>query len=133
LLWRKHAVYLAKRRETFGEAVEGGQIMMTATGKGRAFPRAACVFKHRVPDPESVERKALRGCLSTLGFDSPCKTSRAMLFSPDGANGTIGRAEMIAHVAAIAAATDLPVRRGFGKRLWRTNRGTVSGNESGLR
>lgn len=59
-----------------------------------------------IPNPWDVGTARL---LSGLGFEALATTSAGYAFSVGRRDNTIGRDEMIAHAAAIAAATDLPV------------------------
>jgi len=68
-----------------------------------------------LPNPWDVGTARL---LAALGFEALATTSAGYAFTAGQRDNTIRREEMIAHVAAIAAATDLPVsgdlENGFG-------------------
>lgn len=68
-----------------------------------------------IPNPWDVGTARL---LAALGFEALATTSAGYAFSVGQRDNTVGRDEMIAHVAAIASATDLPVsadlENGFG-------------------
>jgi len=68
-----------------------------------------------IPNPWDVGTARL---LARLGFEALATTSAGYAFSVGQRDNTIGRDEMMAHVAAIASATDLPVsadlENGFG-------------------
>jgi 2-methylisocitrate lyase-like PEP mutase family enzyme len=59
-----------------------------------------------IPNPWDVGTARL---LARLGFEALATTSAGYAFSVGRRDGKIGREEMLAHVAAIAEATDLPV------------------------
>ena len=59
-----------------------------------------------IPNPWDVGTARL---LSHLGFEALATTSAGYAFSAGRSDGSIRRDDMLAHVAAIAAATDLPV------------------------
>ena len=89
---------------------------MTQSEKGRAF-RA---LHHRdqafiIPNPWDAGTARL---LAALGFEALATTSAGYAFSAGRPDNTTTREEMMTHVAAIAAATDLPVsgdlENGFG-------------------
>jgi 2-methylisocitrate lyase-like PEP mutase family enzyme len=81
--------------------------MRTQAEKGRAFralherPTAFVI-----PNPWDVGTARL---LAQLGFEALATTSAGYAFSVGRADNTIQRSEMLAHVAAIASATNLPV------------------------
>ena len=68
-----------------------------------------------IPNPWDAGTARL---LARLGFEALATTSAGYAFSVGQRDNTIGRDQMIAHVAAIAAATDVPVsadlENGFG-------------------
>jgi 2-methylisocitrate lyase-like PEP mutase family enzyme len=90
--------------------------MRTQAEKGRAF-RALHESESAfiIPNPWDVGTARL---LATLGFEALATTSAGFAFSTGQRDNTIGREKMIAHVAAISSATDLPVsadlENGFG-------------------
>jgi 2-methylisocitrate lyase-like PEP mutase family enzyme len=90
--------------------------MRTQAEKGRLFR----VLHERdgafiIPNPFDVGTARL---LARLGFEALATTSAGYAFSVGRRDNTVGRDEMMAHVAAIASATDLPVsadlENGFG-------------------
>src|SRR5437899_404530 len=90
---------------TFGPKRMGN--MLTQAEKGAAFrglhERAGAFI---IPNPWDVGTARL---LARLGFEALATTSAGYAFSVGKQDGTIGRDEMLAHVAAIVSATDLPV------------------------
>lgn len=90
--------------------------MNTQETKGRVFwklhERDAAFI---IPNPWDVGTARL---LAHLGFEALATTSAGYAFSVGQRDNTIGRDEMMAHAAAMAAATDLPVSadlaNGFG-------------------
>src|SRR5258708_2412451 len=90
--------------------------MKIQTEKGIAFrelhEREAAFI---IPNPWDIGTARL---LAHIGFEALATTSAGYAFSVGQTDGTIERDEMINHVAAIAAATDLPVsadlENGFG-------------------
>lgn len=81
--------------------------MPTQAEKGTAF-RA---LHHRdrafiIPNPWDVGSARL---LAHMGFEALATTSMGYAFSVGKTDGAVGRDEMIRHVAAMAAGTDLPV------------------------
>ena len=89
---------------------------MTQAEKGRAF--RALHERERafiIPNPWDAGTARL---LAHLGFEALATTSAGYAFSVGQRDNTIDRNEMMAHVAAIASATDLPVsadlENGFG-------------------
>jgi 2-methylisocitrate lyase-like PEP mutase family enzyme len=90
--------------------------MLTQAEKGRAFralhERAGAFI---IPNPWDVGTARL---LAKLGFEALATTSAGYAFSAGRQDGTVGRDAMLVHVAALAAATDLPVsadlENGFG-------------------
>src|SRR5215475_11598742 len=81
--------------------------MSTQNEKGKAF-RA---LHHRdrafiIPNPWDIGTARL---LAKLGFEALATTSAGYAFSVGRPDYRIGRDEMLTHVGAIAAATDLPV------------------------
>lgn len=89
---------------------------MTQAEKGRVFYEL-----HKrdqafiIPNPWDVGTARI---LAHLGFEALATTSAGYAFSVGKRDGTIGRNEMMAHVAAISSGTDLPVsadlENGFG-------------------
>jgi 2-methylisocitrate lyase-like PEP mutase family enzyme len=90
--------------------------MVTQAEKGKAF-RALHEQDGAfiIPNPWDVGTARL---LASLGFEALATTSAGYAFSVGQRDNTIGRDEMMAHVAAIVSATDLPVsadlENGFG-------------------
>ena len=90
--------------------------MRTQAEKGRAF-RALHERDHAfiIPNPWDAGTARL---LAHLGFEALATTSAGFAFSVGQRDNTIERDAMMAHVSAIAAATDLPVsgdlENGFG-------------------
>jgi 2-methylisocitrate lyase-like PEP mutase family enzyme len=92
--------------------------MPTQSEKGAAFralhERDSAFI---IPNPFDVGTACL---LARLGFEALATTSAGFAFSAGRQDGTVGRDQMMAHVAAIAAATDLPVsadlENGFGDK-----------------
>jgi 2-methylisocitrate lyase-like PEP mutase family enzyme len=90
--------------------------MLTQAEKGQAFralhERESAFI---IPNPWDVGTARL---LAGLGFEALATTSAGYAFSVGQRDNTIGRDQMLAHVAAIVAATDLPVsadlENGFG-------------------
>src|SRR5437016_11447048 len=90
--------------------------MLTQAEKGRAFralhERSGAFI---IPNPWDIGTARL---LAHLGFDALATTSAGYAFSAGQRDNTIKREEMMAHVSAIVAATDLPVsadlEKGFG-------------------
>ena len=90
--------------------------LLTQAEKGQAFwalhQRDSAFI---IPNPWDVGTARL---LAELGFEALATTSAGYAFSVGQQDSTIGREETIAHVAAIASATDLPVsadlENGFG-------------------
>jgi 2-methylisocitrate lyase-like PEP mutase family enzyme len=90
--------------------------MVTQTEKGRAF--RALHERDRafiIPNPWNIGTARL---LAHLGFEALATTSAGYAFSMGQRDYAIGRDEMMAHVSAVALATDLPVsadlENGFG-------------------
>src|SRR5580692_349301 len=90
--------------------------MLTQAEKGLAF--RALHERERafiIPNPWDAGTARL---LAHLGFEALATTSAGYAFSVVQRDNTIDRNEMMAHVAAIASATDLPVsadlENGFG-------------------
>src|SRR5258707_9120696 len=89
---------------------------MTQAEKGRAF-RALHERDHAflIPNPWDVGTARM---LAHLGFEALATTSAGFAFSAGQRDNTVGRDRMMAHVAEIAAATELPVsadlENGFG-------------------
>jgi 2-methylisocitrate lyase-like PEP mutase family enzyme len=92
------------------------QIMLTQAQKGIAF-RALHERKGAfiIPNPWDVGSARL---LAHLGFEALATTSAGYAFSIGKQDNAVGRDAMLAHAAAIAAATDLPasadLENGFG-------------------
>jgi 2-methylisocitrate lyase-like PEP mutase family enzyme len=90
--------------------------MLTQIEKGAAF-HALHMRDHAfiIPNPWDVGSAHL---LAQMGFEALATTSAGYAFSLGKRDGAIGRAETMAHVAAIVAATGLPVsadlENGFG-------------------
>jgi 2-methylisocitrate lyase-like PEP mutase family enzyme len=90
--------------------------MTTQTEKAKAF-RALHERSEAfvIPNPWDVGTARL---LANLGFEALATTSAGYAFSMGLRDSAVGREKMIAHVAAIAAATELPVsadlENGFG-------------------
>src|SRR5713101_4027609 len=90
--------------------------VLTKSQKGAAFralhEREAAFI---IPNPWDVGTARL---LARLGFEALATTSAGYAFSVGQRDNTIGRDTMLAHVGAIASATDLPVsadlENGFG-------------------
>ena len=89
---------------------------MTQAEKGRVF--RALHERDRafiIPNPWDIGTARL---LAQLGFEALATTSAGFAFSVGQPDNTIDRDQMMAHVAAIVAATDLPVsadlENGFG-------------------
>jgi 2-methylisocitrate lyase-like PEP mutase family enzyme len=81
--------------------------MTTQTEKGRAF--RALHERDRafiIPNPWDIGTARL---LAHLGFEALATTSAGYAFSMGRRDQTIGRDKMMAHVSAVALATDLPV------------------------
>src|SRR5438094_9976553 len=81
--------------------------MLTQAEKGRAF--RALHERDRafiIPNPWDVGTARL---LAHLGFEALATTSMGYAFSAGQRDCTIGRDQMMIHVAAMASATDLPV------------------------
>jgi 2-methylisocitrate lyase-like PEP mutase family enzyme len=89
---------------------------MTQAEKGRAF-RALHERDQAfiIPNPWDIGTARL---LASLGFEALATTSAGYAFSLGKRDGTMGRAETMAHLAAIVSATGLPVsadlENGFG-------------------
>jgi len=90
--------------------------VLTQAAKGLAFAalhaRDAAFI---IPNPWDIGTARL---LATMGFEALATTSAGYAFSVGAPDNTISRDDTIAHAAAIAAATDLPVsadlENGFG-------------------
>lgn len=76
---------------------EKGTLFRSLHGRDRAFI---------IPNPWDIGSARI---LEHLGFEALATTSMGYAFSVGKLDATIGREEMIAHVASIAAATSLPV------------------------
>jgi 2-methylisocitrate lyase-like PEP mutase family enzyme len=86
--------------------------MKTQAEKGamfRALHERASAFV--IPNPWDVGSARL---LELLGFEALATTSAGFAFSVGKTDNTIGREQMLAHCAALAAATDLPVSADLG-------------------
>jgi 2-methylisocitrate lyase-like PEP mutase family enzyme len=85
--------------------------MASQTEKGMAF-RALHERDHAfiIPNPWDVGTARL---LQSLGFEALATTSAGFAFSIGKPDGAVDRQAMLAHVADIAAATDLPVSAGL--------------------
>lgn len=90
--------------------------MLTQIDKGKIF-RALHQRDHAfiIPNPWDIGTARL---LARLGFEALASTSAGHAFSAGQRDGTMEREEVLAHVSAIASATDLPVsadlENGFG-------------------
>ncbi len=101
-----------------GSFTIAGEIMPTATqaDKGRAFralhEREGAFI---IPNPWDIGTARM---LAGLGFEALATTSMGYAFSIGQRDNTVDRSRIMEHVAAIAAATDLPVsadlENGFG-------------------
>src|SRR5215470_11235489 len=81
--------------------------MLTQTEKGntfRALHERSSAFI--IPNPWDVGTARL---LAHLGFEALATTSAGYAFSVGRRDTTVGRDEMLAHVATLAAATELPL------------------------
>jgi 2-methylisocitrate lyase-like PEP mutase family enzyme len=81
--------------------------MATQAEKGRAF--RALHLRDRafiIPNPWDAGTARL---LTHLGFEALATTSMGYAFSAGKCDGAVGREQMLAHVAAMASATPLPV------------------------
>jgi 2-methylisocitrate lyase-like PEP mutase family enzyme len=91
-------------------------LMLTQSEKGHAF-RALHErdYAFIIPNPWDAGTARL---LAHLDFEALATTSAGYAFSIGRRDNTVGREQMLAHVAAIASATDLPVsadlENGFG-------------------
>ena len=87
--------------------VEKGEIFRALHERESAFV---------IPNPWDIGTASL---LASLGFEALATTSAGYAFSVGQQDNTIGRDRMMAHVGAIASATDLPVsgdlENGFGE------------------
>ena len=81
--------------------------MITQAEKGRLF-RALHARDRAFIIPNPWDKGTAR-LLAQRGFEALATTSAGYAFSAGQRDNTIGRDEMITHVASIAAATDLPV------------------------
>jgi 2-methylisocitrate lyase-like PEP mutase family enzyme len=96
--------------------VKGRDRMFTQSQKGQGFralhERDAAFI---IPNPWDIGTARL---LAKLGFEALATTSAGYAFSLGQEDNTVGREPMMAHVSAIASATDLPVsgdlENGFG-------------------
>jgi len=86
--------------------------MLTQTAKGRDFralhEREGAFL---IPNPWDMGSAHI---LAKLGFEALATTSAGYAFSQGLRDGAVSRVDMIAHVAVIAAATDLPVSADLG-------------------
>jgi 2-methylisocitrate lyase-like PEP mutase family enzyme len=93
-------------RTTMPTQLEKGNAFRALHQRDRAFI---------IPNPWDIGSARL---LAGLGFEALATTSAGFAFSVGQRDNTIGRDRMLAHVAEIAAATDLPVsadlKNGFG-------------------
>src|SRR5271155_2793054 len=81
--------------------------MLTQAEKGAAFHALhARDGAFIIPNPWDIGTARL---LAHLGFEALATTSAGYAFSVGKRDNTIDRDEMMAHVSAIASATDLPV------------------------
>jgi 2-methylisocitrate lyase-like PEP mutase family enzyme len=87
-----------------GRATERGKSQSEKARLFRAMHERADAFM--IPNPWDVGTARL---LADLGFEALATTSAGYAFSVGQRDNTIDRARMIAHVAEIAAAVDLPV------------------------
>jgi len=96
---------LASMDNTLTQAQKGDAFYALHTREG-AFP---------IPNPWDIGTARL---LEHLGFEALATTSAGYAFSIGQADGTVGRDQTLAHVAAIVSATELPVsadlESGFG-------------------
>lgn len=86
--------------------------MLTQSEKGRAF--RALHERDRafiIPNPWDVGTARI---LAQMGFEALATTSAGYAFSAGQRDNTIDRPQMMAHVSAIASATDLPVSADLG-------------------
>ena len=81
--------------------------MLDATGERRAVPGAA--RGRAVRDPEPVGRGVGASVLEALGFQALATTSSGFAFTLGRLDGGATLDEVVAHVRALADATDLPV------------------------
>src|SRR5579859_2968892 len=109
---------MIRRRSSTGPLIkrEQGIRMKTQFEKGEAFRalhQRAQTFV--IPNPWDMGSARL---LAGLGFEALATTSAGYAFSLGKRDGFVGREAMMAHIAALAAATDLPVsadlENGFG-------------------
>lgn len=80
--------------------------MLTQAEKGSAFAELHRAGTFIIPNPWDLGSARL---LAHLGFEALATSSAGYAFSLGKADTTVGRDSMLAHAAAITAATDLPV------------------------
>src|SRR4051812_33538949 len=85
-----------RRRRTMTQT-EKGTFFRSLHERDRAFI---------IPNPWDVGSARI---LEHLGFEALATTSMGYAFSAGKLDTTVGRAEMLAHIASIAASTSLPV------------------------
>jgi 2-methylisocitrate lyase-like PEP mutase family enzyme len=95
---------------------KGKDRMLTQNQKGRLFRALHERFSaFMIPNPWDIGTARL---LAQLGFEALATTSAGYAFSVGQQDNSVGREAMMAHVSAIASATDLPVsgdlENGFG-------------------
>jgi 2-methylisocitrate lyase-like PEP mutase family enzyme len=95
---------------------KGKDCMLTQNQKGRLFRALHERFSaFIIPNPWDIGTARL---LAQLGFEALATTSAGYAFSVGQQDNSVGREAMMAHVSAIASATDLPVsgdlENGFG-------------------
>jgi 2-methylisocitrate lyase-like PEP mutase family enzyme len=95
---------------------KGKDRMLTQNQKGRLFRALHERFRaFIIPNPWDIGTARL---LAQLGFEALATTSAGYAFSVGQQDNSVGREAMMAHVSAIASATDLPVsgdlENGFG-------------------
>ena len=99
---------ILREERNFVEVVEGTLTCRPSLTKATA-PSARSTQREGafiIPNPWDAGTARL---LERLGFEALATTSAGYAFSVGRRDNTVGRDEMLAHVAAIAAATDLPV------------------------
>jgi len=112
-VWQRASLSLTRAR---GVDSPGEARIRTQAEKGKAFralhERDGAFI---IPNPWDAGTARL---LAGLGFEALATTSAGFAFSVGQRDNSIGRERMLAHVAAIVAATDLPVsadlENGFG-------------------
>jgi 2-methylisocitrate lyase-like PEP mutase family enzyme len=111
---------ILREERNFVEVVDGTfelpQSSPSRAEKGRTF-RSLHRRESAFIIPNPWDRGSAR-LLAHLGFKALATTSMGYAFSDGQCDGTVDRDDMLAHVAVIAAATDLPVsadlEKGFG-------------------